>query len=306
MKGAVTILSINTRYIMSLVVLTAIFCLYSYPNKIAYSTVDNWPYIVEQSKPSVVVVLDGADERAILGAGFFVNPEGFVVTNFHVIENSNRIAIKLYNENVYPVEVFHVNKDLDIAILKISLVNLPTIRFGNSTKVKDGESVIAIGSPLGLDYSVASGIISNPSRVIDDKALMQISMPVYPGNSGGPLINSLGEVIGVTTLMLEGTQGIGFAIPINQVIENIYEQGIAVETTLDNEMSALQPLELTEQNIEEESSGLWIYIVIILVGVCMILIVFMSLLILRKRKLARKTKSSNDQDENDDLDIELK
>lgn len=280
-----------------------------YPLKSVYSGASNWVYIIEQAKPSVVVILDGVDERTILGSGFFINPEGFIVTNFHVIEKSQRVFVKIYDEQIHPVEVLHMNADLDIAILYVSLINLPTLRLGNSNNIKDGEDIIAIGAPMGLDYSVTSGIIGNPSRIINEKSYIQISVPIFPGNSGGPLINDNGEVIGVNTFMLEDTQGIGFAIPINEVIKYINEQGIVVELSLGSEMSAIPPLEFFEHAVAEDSFILWPYLTV-LAGIIFLLLTILLFLFLKKNKKKKegheKTELKNNQDEFNDLDIELK
>ena len=156
-----------------------------------------------------------------LGSGFIIDKKGYIVTNNHVVENADKIKVKLKNGNEFDAEVVGMDSYTDIALIKIkSLRNLPATRLGDSDSLKVGQWVVAIGSPFGLEHTVTAGIVSAKGRVIgsgpyDD--FIQTDASINPGNSGGPLVNMKGEVIGINTAIIAGGQGIGFAIPINLV-----------------------------------------------------------------------------------------
>jgi serine protease Do len=154
-----------------------------------------------------------------LGSGFIIDKEGHVVTNNHVIEDADQIKVKLGDEKEFDAQVIGRDASTDLALLKIkSAQDLPVVKLGDSTQLKIGQWVVAIGSPFGLERTVTAGIVSAKGRVIgsgpyDD--FIQTDASINPGNSGGPLINMRGEVIGINTAIVASGQGIGFAIPIN-------------------------------------------------------------------------------------------
>ena len=157
-----------------------------------------------------------------LGSGFFIDKEGYIVTNNHVIENADKIKVKLKNGKEYDAEIVGRDAKTDIALIKVkSWRDFQDIKWGDSDAMKVGEWVVAIGSPFGLEHTVTAGIVSAKGRVIgsgpyDD--FIQTDASINPGNSGGPLINLKGEVIGINTAIVSrsgGNVGIGFAIPIN-------------------------------------------------------------------------------------------
>jgi len=167
-----------------------------------------------------------------LGSGFFIDDDGYLVTNNHVVEGADEIIVILRNEDEYPAKVVGRDPNTDLALLKItSGNNFPVARLGNSEAIKVGEWVVAIGSPFGLEHTVTAGIVSAKGRVIgsgpyDD--FIQTDASINPGNSGGPLLNLAGEVVGINTAIIASGQGIGFAIPINlarNVIEQLKESG---------------------------------------------------------------------------------
>lgn len=152
-----------------------------------------------------------------LGSGFFID-NGKIITNYHVLENASVIKVQLQSGLEYNVDyVLGFNRDLDIAILSISTENdiLPINRHG----IKTGETIYAIGSSLGLSDTFTNGIITNSSRLINDTSYIQINAAITHGNSGGPLINSYGEVIGINTAGIEEGQNINFAISINELYQ---------------------------------------------------------------------------------------
>ena len=154
-----------------------------------------------------------------LGSGFIIDKSGLVVTNNHVIEDADQIKVKLGDDKEFDAEVVGRDPNTDLALIKIkSAKDLPSIKLGDSDKLKVGQWVVAIGSPFGLERTVTAGIVSAKGRVIgsgpyDD--FIQTDASINPGNSGGPLLNMDGEVIGINTAIVASGQGIGFAIPIN-------------------------------------------------------------------------------------------
>jgi len=162
-----------------------------------------------------------------LGSGFFIDRNGFIVTNNHVIENADTIEVILKSGKKFEAEIIGRDPNTDIAIIKIKAADdFPAVTLGNSDNLKIGEWVVAIGSPFGLEQTVTAGIVSAKGRVIgsgpyDD--FIQTDASINPGNSGGPLINMQGKVVGINTAIISGGQGIGFAIPIN-LAKGIFKQ----------------------------------------------------------------------------------
>ncbi len=154
-----------------------------------------------------------------LGSGFIIDKEGYILTNNHVIEKADKIMVKLSNEKEFKARVIGLDSETDLALIKIDTnVDLPLLKLGDSDKLETGEWVIAVGNPFGLEHTVTAGIVSAKGRVIgagryDD--FIQTDASINFGNSGGPLINSRGAVVGINTAIVAGGQGIGFAIPIN-------------------------------------------------------------------------------------------
>ena len=163
-----------------------------------------------------------------MGSGFIYKDNGLIVTNFHVIENADEIEIVLYNEKKYKANIVGTDKRTDVALLKInSEENLKSLNIGKSKNLKIGQWVVAIGNPLGLGTTVTTGIISAKGRYVDGLGtyvdFIQTDAALNKGNSGGPLFDLNGNVIGVNTAIAARGQGIGFAIPIDTVVE-IVEQ----------------------------------------------------------------------------------
>ena len=162
-----------------------------------------------------------------LGSGFFLNEEGYLITNFHVIEGETQISIEVYHQRdgqlerkVYKaVRIVAMNKFQDLALLKVEDKDAPKFAFvplGDSDLLSVGERVFAIGSPLGLERTVTEGIVSTKTRQFQGELYIQTTAQINPGNSGGPLFNLRGEVTGVTNMKVFG-EGIGFAIPVENV-----------------------------------------------------------------------------------------
>ncbi len=156
-----------------------------------------------------------------MGSGFIIHSKGYIVTNNHVVQGSSTVYVVLPTGETVEAEVIATDPYRDLALVKVDAANLKPIALGDSDKIRVGEIVFAIGSPLGLPgATVTMGVISAVGRtisgeniILDD--LIQTDAAINPGNSGGPLVNVAGEAIGVTTAIIPYAQGIGFAIPIN-------------------------------------------------------------------------------------------
>ncbi|XYJ12261.1 DegQ family serine endoprotease [Telluria sp. B2] len=160
-------------------------------------------------------------ERGV-GSGFIISDDGYVLTNAHVVEGADEVTVTLTDRREFKAKVLGADRRSDVALLKVAAANLPYLRTGDSSKIRVGEWVIAIGSPFNLDNTVTAGIISAKSRDTGDYLpLIQSDVAVNPGNSGGPLINMRGEVIGINSQIatLSGAyNGISFAVPIDEVM----------------------------------------------------------------------------------------
>ena len=160
-------------------------------------------------------------ERQGAGTGFIIDPNGYVVTNEHVVRDADEVSVKLSDDREFPADVVGRDPKLDIALLRIRDAKaLPSVHLGSSDTLRVGESVLAVGNPFGLGHTVTLGIVSAKARSIgagpyDD--FIQTDAAINPGNSGGPLFNWRGEVIGINTAIRPGANTIGFAIPIDAV-----------------------------------------------------------------------------------------
>jgi serine protease Do len=166
-----------------------------------------------------------------LGSGFIIHPDGYVVTNDHVVAGERIISVtrfrkdknELVKENYDNVRIVATGGNIDLALLKIEVqakkIKFPSLPLGNSEELKQGERVFAIGSPLGLERSVSEGIVSLRNRIIQSRLHIQTTAEISPGNSGGPLFNYRGQVIGVNNMKVvsTGAEGLGFSIPVRQL-----------------------------------------------------------------------------------------
>ena len=190
-----------------------------------YSLID----IFEKSEESIVQVsvLRGESDGG-MGSGFVYSDEGYVITNQHVVQDAERVMITFLDGEAYIGNVIGTDRDLDIAVVKVEPTNtyLQPIKIGDSSKLKVGEKIAAIGNPFGLSGSMTSGIVSQMGRLLPQETgysipdVIQTDAAINPGNSGGPLINMKGEVVGINTAIQSATgefSGIGFAVPANTV-----------------------------------------------------------------------------------------
>lgn len=164
-------------------------------------------------------------EPRSLGSGFIISPDGYILTNAHVVETADEITVKLNDKREFVAEVIGTDKKTDIALIKIKATDLPKVTQGNPENLRVGEWVIAIGSPFGFEHSVTAGIVSAKGRSLAQEnyvPFIQTDVAINPGNSGGPLFNMKGEVVGINSQIYSrtgGFMGLSFAIPINVATE---------------------------------------------------------------------------------------
>ncbi|QSI31530.1 Do family serine endopeptidase [Variovorax sp. RKNM96] len=159
------------------------------------------------------------------GSGFIVDPSGIIITNAHVVKDAKEVTVKLTDRREYRAKVLGADAKTDIAVLKIDAKNLPVLALGNTKDLKVGEWVLAIGSPFGFENTVTAGVVSAKGRSLPDDSyvpFIQTDVAVNPGNSGGPLLNTRGEVVGINSQIYSrsgGYQGVSFAIPIDVAVQ---------------------------------------------------------------------------------------
>jgi hypothetical protein len=177
------------------------------------------PAIAKAANGAIVsIIMSNKDGHDIAqGTGFLISKDGRIVTNYHVIENGSSAIVKLPDGAFFLVDgVLASDKVRDVAVIKAHGENFRTLALGSSDRLQVGEEVVAIGNPLSLESTVSNGIVSGIRTVPEEGGkLLQITTPISPGSSGGPLFNMAGEVVGITTLYLEGGENLNFAIPIN-------------------------------------------------------------------------------------------
>lgn len=176
---------------------------------------------VEKVSPAVVQIISykNVNEKdAGGGSGFFISSEGFIVTNSHVVTDALKIEVRTPDGDVFMAELKGNDPSTDIAVIKVYGKNFPSVKFGDSDKLKAGQLVVAIGNPFGFQYTITAGVVSAlgrsmrsyTGRLIDN--VIQTDAALNPGNSGGPLINSNGEVVGINTAIIASAQGLCFAV----------------------------------------------------------------------------------------------
>jgi hypothetical protein len=185
------------------------------------------PQIADRASPSVVVIDGKTDTGDVLGSGFIISKDGKIVTNLHVIRDMNTAGVQTATGEIFDsISVLATDEHLDLAIVKVAGLNLPVAELGNSDTLTIGEPVVIVGSPRGLEGTVTAGILSSVRDLGEGYKVLQTDAAVNPGNSGGPLLNSKGQTIGVISFQLRSAQGLNFAVPINYVrglLNNLHE-----------------------------------------------------------------------------------
>ncbi|HFD92090.1 MAG TPA: Do family serine endopeptidase [Gammaproteobacteria bacterium] len=186
-----------------------------------------------------------------LGSGVIINEEGYILTNNHVIDGSDEILVALHDERTVEASIVGTDPETDLAVLKISMKDLPSIIMGDSDQLRVGDVVLAIGNPFGVGQTVTQGIVSAKGRsqlgISTFENFIQTDAAINPGNSGGALINAYGSLVGINTAIFSrsgGSQGIGFAIPVTlvkSIMKQIIEHGEAVRGWLGVEIQTLTP-----------------------------------------------------------------
>lgn len=188
------------------------------------------------------------------GSGFLIRPDGYIVTNYHVIQNAEKITVNLKGGKKYDAKVVGSDRKYDLAILKIDAKNLPYLEMGDSDHLQIGQWVVAVGNPYGLHETVTIGIISALNRSISNSKeegyLIQTDAAINPGNSGGPLVNLKGEVIGINEAILSNAQNIGFAIPIKILKDNLDD--LINQGKITHEKSTVPWLGIYMQDVNED------------------------------------------------------
>lgn len=240
-------------------------------------TPKNLEDIYDRSNPGVVSILvqvsQGGQAGAGAGSGFILTDAGYIVTNHHVIDGASQIIVRFYNNSDIQAKVVGDDPNADLAIIQVDKMaeGAHPLPMGDSSKLRVGDQVVAIGNPLALGVSMSSGIVSAVGRTIPSgftpyniPQAIQTDAAINPGNSGGPLINMNGEVVGInaqirTTGNSEGNIGIGFAIPINilkQIYPSLLQTGSYAWPYLGVSSPAQNPLSLTTQNTEGQMGAL--------------------------------------------------
>jgi serine protease Do len=180
------------------------------------------------------VVPDEGALHSSLGSGFIISADGYILTNAHVVSETEEIMVKLTNKREYPAEIVGVDLLTDIALLKIDATNLQPVKIGDATRLEPGEWVAAIGAPFGFENSVTVGVVSAKGRMLPNESyvpFIQTDVAVNPGNSGGPLFSTEGNVVGINSQIYSetgGYMGISFAIPVDiamHIAQQLREKG---------------------------------------------------------------------------------
>jgi len=177
--------------------------------------------------------------ETIVGSGVIIEKDGQILTNAHVVDGAASLSVTLDSGNKTPARILGLDSVLDVALLRVeSAAALPAARLGDSSAVRVGDEVVAIGNPIGLEQTMTRGIVSGLNRLLpgmSDEPMIQTDAPINPGNSGGPLVDRCGVVVGINTLISEDAQSIGFAVPINaakSILRDLREVGRVVRPWL--------------------------------------------------------------------------
>lgn len=242
-----------------------------------------------------------------IGSGFALG-SNCIITNAHVVQGANDISITDYKGQQFNAEVAFIDSVRDIAVLATS-VNLPSILLtGDESKETIGSDVYAIGAPKNLSYSLTKGVLSSKKRIVSGEEYLQIDAAINAGNSGGPLLNSEGKVIGINTMKWSDTEGISLSIPISVVLDFLQENGIILDQNgnVKGMITATSEGQGTQDQVEKKESSphiIWL-IVLGILGI----VVLISLCIYLKRRRRRRKKfeaSIADPSERTDFEIEM-
>jgi len=286
---------------------------------------DAFPGAISQVDKSVVTVKVrsvGGKER--VASGFIVAPDGYIVTNSHVVGNSGKAIVKLADGSELTGTVTARSSDADIALIKVERSHLPAVQFGSAKALRKGQEVAAVGAPLGLEHSATRGSVSNPQRERDGRRYIQIDVALNPGSSGGPLINSEGLVVGMNTMVAAGAEKVGFAIPAEEICKFLDGNKVAYSVSFgpaaaeEPSAGAKPAKEEPEPTEPEEGPGLPLSVLGTVVGVSLVVSLVMGVLAgsLAARAAVRRLAwqaaprrptgpTAGQQDDLSDIDIQL-
>ena len=264
----------------------AIGVLFSFIMLFAFSTdCFAMDFDAEAAYESIFVIYSGNYE----GSGFAIG-SNTVVTNAHVIGNQNDIIVKAYSGQEYNASIYLFNEALDIAILSVDNAEFIPLEIGNCEDIKVGDDIYAIGAPRSLEYTLTKGVISNKSRTIGFNKYIQIDAAINSGNSGGPLLNSAGQVIGVNSMKISDAEGIGLAIPISTVTSFMEgnDMNLTEDKTVDGKVEYV-PADLPGEKgnvlVQKVPDYTLAIILGVLLGISVVInIIFLIILVYRKNK----------------------
>ena len=237
-----------------------------------YASTVNSVVSINTTSTSGTNIFGQAVETASAGSGFIYSPDGYIVTNYHVVKGATSVKVTLYNGDTYDATVIGGDSDYDVAVIKIDATGLSPVTLGNSEDVNVGDTVLAIGNPLGeLTFSMSQGIVSCCDRAINVDGtpfnMIQVDASINPGNSGGPLMNLYGEVVGIVSAKYSSysdttVEGLGFAIPIGDVqaiITDIMENGQVTDKPSFGITAGTMTEQMAAQYQIEQKSGAFVY-----------------------------------------------
>lgn len=196
-----------------------LLCLFLLALPVAAAPTKSVEEIAAEIKPSVVKVMQvGRDGVDGLGAGFVVSEDGLIATNMHVIGEARRLEVEMANGDKHEVvEVTATDAHWDLALLRVAKKGLKPIPLADSETIRQGQPIVAMGNPAGLAFSVVEGVVSEYPDVVNDITMIRLAVPIEKGNSGGPLLDRHGQVLGILTLKSARTENLGFAMPVNEL-----------------------------------------------------------------------------------------
>lgn len=266
---------------------------------------------VEKTYESVFVIY--TDDA--MGSGFAIG-ENCIITNAHVVEDAAAVEVDSYDEQQYEATVLYIDDDLDIAVLAVADGTLKPLSVGDFSQCKTGDDIYAVGAPDYMTYTLTKGVISAKERKIGTHSYIQIDAAVNSGNSGGPLLNEAGEVIGVNSMKLTDSEGIALAIPMTAVCDFLADNGI--QLTENNNVAGVLSIEDMKNESGENSDaqnqaagvfgGGYQIVLIFLLALSLLLNIILIVILIRKRRLSKKKKADAyqpDPSERTDFEIDM-
>ncbi len=267
--------------------------------------------VVAHVDPAIVTIRSGTGVQSV-GTGFLVNPDGILVTNQHVVGTEKSVSVELFNKQTFDATVIYADAARDLAIVSLPVHNLPVLSLADPAGIKTGATVIAIGTALGQSHTVTKGIVSNLDVEMNGHHYLQTDAALNHGNSGGPLLNEQGDVIGVNTAVVKQATKVGLAIPIAAVLTLLEQQHVAVVTNLQNAGTAVKANAGATTGVKKPLAfhlPTWVSLLLLLILLAGI--VYTVLRVFRRRRRQQITTGKPEPEveivleQDADLDIEL-